>query len=161
MGLFVFVFIREPARGAAESKEIKTGKIEKPFKKILTVKNRLRWIIASGIAVQMAGYSGNGFIVALLQRWKVVLLIASLIAGGIVGITGLIALTVGAQISDKVHKKSSNGRLIYGAVSMVFAAVFTLWSLRQDANQLTAFAFLFGFGWLMYYNCSYRLSCSP
>lgn len=151
LGFFVF-FIKEPTRGAAETTVIKTGKVDKPFRKILRVKT-VWWIIVSGIAVQMAGYSGNGFIVALLQRYFVLdISDASLIAGGIVGITGLIALTIGAQISDKINQKSPKGRIVFGAVSMFIAAGFTFWSLQQEATELKAFALLFGFGWLLYYN---------
>lgn len=149
---FFVLFIREPKRGAAEVTEIKTEKVQQPFKKILSIKT-VWWIIASGIAVQMAGYSGNGFIVALLQRYyDLDISSASMVAGGILGVTGLIALTAGAQVSDKVNQKTPNGRLIYGAISMVLAAAFTALSLMQGSDELIGFSFLFGFGWLLYYN---------
>jgi MFS family permease len=151
LALFV-LFIREPKRGAAEVVAVSEDPIKQPIKKILQIKT-MWWIIASGIMVQMAGYSGSGFMVVLLQRFfELPLEEAAVITGGIVGVTGLLALTLGAQIADHLHQKSETGRLNYGAISLILAAVLTTFSLQQDNTALTAFAVLFGLGWLLYYN---------
>jgi MFS family permease len=151
--LAVFVlFIREPKRGAAESVAVDTRPVEKPFKKIMSIKT-IWWIIISGIMVQMAGYSGNAFMVALLQRYfELPIGTAAAYTGVIVGVTGLFALTLGAQISDYLHQRSPTGRLNYGAISLFGAAVATFIALEVDASQLTLFSVCFGIGWLLYYN---------
>lgn len=154
-GLILAVFvlrIREPKRGAAETVALNEGKIDKPFRRIFKIKT-MWWIVLSGIAVQMAGYSGNAFLVALLQRFHGLSLeSASIYTGFIVGITGLFALTLGAQVSDWLHKRSQSGRLLYGATSLVLAGIATAYALSLESAALSGFAIFFGLGWLLYYN---------
>lgn len=148
----VILFIREPKRGAAEEVQVADRAVDKPFKRVMQIKT-MWWIILSGIAVQTAGYSGTAFLVALLQRYfGLAIEQAALLTGLIVGVTGLIALTAGAVISDRLHQKTQTGRLIYGALSLVIAGVATYSALSLGNQSLIGFAVLFGFGWLLYYN---------
>jgi MFS family permease len=151
LGIIV-LFIKEPKRGAAEIHQITDTKIENPIRTILKI-NTVRWVIASGIMAQMAAYSTMSFMVVLLQRfYQLPIDKAALITGGIVGVTGLVAFTLGAQISDRLHQKSETGRLNYGAVSMIVAGIATALALLQGQTGLAAFALLFGLGWLFFYN---------
>jgi len=151
LGIIV-LFIKEPKRGAAETHQTTDTKMDNPIRKILKIKT-VRWVIASGIMAQMAAYSVMSFMVVLLQRfYQLPIDKAALITGGIVGATGLVALTLGAQISDRLHQKSETGRLNYGGVSMIVAGIATLSALMQGQAGLAAFALLFGLGWLFFYN---------
>lgn len=148
----IILFLREPKRGAAESVEVATARVENPVRRILKIRT-IWWIILSGVTVNFAAYAGNAFMVALLQRYyELPIATAAVITGCIVGVTGLIGLTFGGQIADKIHQRSETGRLSYGAAMLLVAAVATYFALEQDATALTAFAVLFGIGWLAYYS---------
>ena len=149
----LILFIREPARGAADGQAAaKAAPVESPVKKILSIPT-MRWIILSGVFVNFAAYSGNGFMVSLLQRYfRLPIHEAANGTGVITGITGLIGLTLGGVVADKIGKKSLKGRLIYGSVSLLAAAPATWIALSLDRDGATAFTYLFGLGWLLYYS---------
>jgi MFS family permease len=146
------LFIREPARGAADGQSLApAAPVANPLRKILGIPT-MRWIILSGVFVNFAAYSGNGFMVSLLQRYFMLPIDqAANRTGVIVGITGLIGLTAGGAIADKIGKKSLRGRLVYGAISLLLAAPATFLALEQDRGNAAAFTLLFGIGWLLYY----------
>jgi len=145
------LFIREPERGHADG--VKLSKpVEKPFRKILKIPT-VWWIILSGISVNFAAYAGNGFMVSLLQRYfKLPIVEAANTAGYIAGVTGLLGLSFGGCMADRIHKKSPKGRLVFGSVCLLAAAPATYFALTQPRDSMWAFAVLFGFGWLLYYS---------
>jgi MFS family permease len=147
------LFIREPVRGAADGLRAASVKpVETPIRKILAIPT-MRWIILSGVFVNFAAYAGNGFMVSLLQRYfRLPIDQAANRTGVIVGITGLIGLTLGGTIADQVGKKSLRGRLVYGAISLLLAAPATYLALEQGRDGAAAFTVLFGLGWLLYYS---------
>ncbi len=151
LAIVVFL-IREPQRGASEKHQVSEEKIDKPVRKILSIKT-MWWIILSGVSVNFAAYAGNGFLVALLLRYyQLPIADASIITGGIVGVTGLIGLTLGGHLSDSIHKRSETGRLTYGAVCLLIASIAIFAALKQGQGALTLFSVLFGLGWLTYYS---------
>ena len=151
---FFVLFIREPARGAAEnvSASSSAGADEsRPMRRILKIKT-VWWLILTGVTLNFASYGGNAFMVPLLQRYfGLPIASAAVITGCIVGLTGLIGLTLGGYVADKIHQRSETGRLQFGAAMLFVAAAATFIALRQDKAALTAFAVLFGIGWLTYY----------
>ena len=106
----------------------------------------------------MAAYAANGFMVPLLQRYfEASLQTAAVATGVILGISGLIGLTLGAAVADRLHKVNETARLIYGAGSMFAAAALTWFALRIEGG-VTVFVALFSLGWLLQYNfysCAY------
>jgi MFS family permease len=149
----LILFVREPARGAADGQTLlKAAPVGSPIKKILSIPT-MRWIILSGVFVNFAAYAGNGFMVSLLQRYfRLPITEAANGTGVIVGITGLIGLTLGGFVADKIGKKSLRGRLIYGAVSLLTAAPATWIALSLGRDGAQGFTYLFGLGWLLYYS---------
>ncbi|MFT7722561.1 MAG: MFS transporter [Roseateles sp.] len=157
LAVFMF-FIREPARGAAETQQVTEQKIDRPLRKILSI--RTMWaIIVAGITLNLASYAANAFLVPLVQRYfQLPLASAGMATGVIVGISGLVGLTLGALIADKLHQINERARLIYGALSMFGAAALVWFALRTGAEEFTAFVALFALGWLLqynFYNCAY------
>ena len=151
--------IREPQRGASESVKGAAGSAgPAPIGRLLRIPT-LRWVILSGVTINFASYAGNGFLVPMLQRYfGLGLGQAAMLTGCMVGITGLIGLTAGGWIADALHQRSERGRLHFGAVSLLVAAVGTGLALASGDGSLMAFAWLFGLGWLMlynYYTCVY------
>jgi MFS family permease len=148
---FAFWFIREPARGAADALDLGTAPVAQPIRALLRIPT-LWWIIGSGLTVNFAAYPTSGFLVPLLQRhFGLGLGDAAMVTGLIVGATGLVGLTLGGTVADRMHRRSERGRLRYGAASMAIAAALTFLALRQGAHAVTVFAGLFGVGWLAYY----------
>ena len=157
LALCVF-FIREPARGAAEAMKAAEHRIEKPIRKVLGTPTL--WALVVGFStLNMAAYAANGFMVPLVMRYFALpLQSAGVAVGVIIGVSGLIGLTAGAAIADRMHALNERARLLYGAASMFGAAVLTWFALRSGTGEFTAFVVLFALGWLLqynFYNCAY------
>jgi MFS family permease len=111
------------------------------------------WIIAAGIVLNIAAYAANSFMVPLLQRFfRLDLPTAAAAAGAILGASGLIGLTVGGAIADRVHRASERARLAFGALSLAGAAILTGWALTLGRGEIAPFTAIFAVGWLLQYN---------
>ncbi len=152
-GLIVAVLawrLVEPQRGLQDKAALAplTGN---PFKQILSIQT-VWWIIVSGAAINFAAYSLNTFLPALLVRVHG-LNIAQ--AGGIsslvLGATGLIGLTLGGMLADKLHQAFPRGRLLCGAVALLIAAPLLWLGLTQPKGAITALTLLLCGGWLLYF----------
>lgn len=170
--------VREPRRGASErvrGAEAGTAEVSAvaaagaaptaeappagPIRTVLHTRTIL-WIILSGIAVNFSAYAGNGFLVPMIQRYfGLDLTAAAVTTGFIVGVTGLVGLTAGGWVADKVYQRSEHGRLVFGAGSLVVAALATAAALASGRESVALFAALFGLGWLAQY--SYYTSVYP
>ena len=145
-------FIREPERGQADGVKLAERPVDNAIFKILRIPT-MWWIILSGVSVNFAAYAGNGFMVSLLVRYfRLPIVEAANTAGYIAGVTGLLGLTFGGFVADRVHRKSPKGRLVFGALCLVIATPATYFALSQPRDSMWAFAVLFGLGWLLYYS---------
>ena len=77
---------------------------------------------------------------------------AAVATGVIVGVTGLIGLTAGGWIADKLHQRSPNGRLLFAAFSMLVATIATGYALHAGRIEIGVFVAVFSVGWLFAYN---------
>ncbi len=153
-----FWLVREPVRGGAEGMAPSPLAVDRPVRRVLSI--RTMWlIILSGIAVNFSSYATNGFLVPLLMRYDgLVLQRASLVTGVIVGVAGLIGLTLGGWVADRIHQRSRRGRLVFGAMCMAGAAVATWYALTLGRSATGTFTAVFAGGWLLqyqYYTCVY------
>lgn len=150
LALFIF-FIREPARGAAEGRALSAQPIERPLHRLLAIPT-FGWLILAGLAFNFAAYACNLFMVPLLMRYFALgLNQAALSTGLIVGISGLIGLTAGGWLADRSHQRRPRGRLLFGALSLALATLFTGAPLLAGRIEAAWFVGLFSVGWL----CSY------
>lgn len=179
--------VREPERGASErvrgagaaavaseavgasaedSSAVEAARVERaraavagPMRSVLGTRTIL-WLILSGITVNFSAYAGNGFLVPMIQRYfGLELTAAAVTTGFIVGVTGLVGLTAGGWVADAVYQRSERGRLVFGAGSLVAAALATAAALASGRESVALFAALFGLGWLAQY--SYYTSVYP
>jgi MFS family permease len=153
----LFLRIVEPPRGGADA--IALGEpVRQPIRSLLRIPT-LWWIIFSGLGLNFATYPTSGFLVPLLQRhFGLGLGEAAIYTGLIVGATGLVGLTAGGAIADRMHRASERGRLLFGAAMMAVAAALTCAALALGAGSVALFVSLFALGWLAcytYYTCVY------
>src|SRR5690606_9690862 len=151
LALFMF-FIREPKRGAAEAVKISEAKVDKPIRKIFAIKT-LWWLVLAGLTFNFATYACNAFMVSMMMRYfQVSIANASLATGGIFGLTGLLGVTLGGWVADKMHQRFLRGRLLVAAVSMLVATLCTGWALMAGRIEFAVFVTVFAVGWLFSYN---------
>ncbi|ARU89307.1 MFS transporter [Pseudomonas sp. M30-35] len=145
-------FIKEPQRGAAERVVVATAKVEKPLRKVLAIRT-FWWLVLAGLAFNFATYACNSFMVPMLQRYFLLPLEQAAVATGvIVGLTGLVGLTLGGWIADKIHQRSETGRLLFAALSMLIATLATGYALFSGRIDIAVFVGVFSLGWLFSYN---------
>jgi len=151
LAAFMFL-IKEPARGAAETVKVDAAPVEKPLRKVLVIRT-FWWLTLAGLAFNFATYACNSFMVPMLMRYFLLPLQQAAVATGvIVGVTGLIGLTLGGWVADRFHQKSERGRLMFAAVSMLVAAVATGFALFSGRIEIGLFITVYSIGWLFSYN---------
>lgn len=152
-GLIVAVMawrLVEPQRGAQDT-ALAAGPIDQPFRRILRLRT-VWWIIASGAAINFAAYALNTFLPALLVRLHGLdLAQAGGISSLVLGATGLIGLTAGGVLADRLHQAFPRGRLLAGAVAMLLAAPLVWAGLSQPAGAVATATVLLCLGWLLYF----------
>ncbi|UUD65068.1 MFS transporter [Pseudomonas seleniipraecipitans] len=151
LAVFVF-FIKEPRRGAAEDIQVAATPVSQPLRKVLRIPT-FWWLVLAGLAFNFATYACNSFMVPMLQRYFLMPLQEAAVATGvIVGLTGLVGLTLGGWIADRIHQKYRNGRLLFAAFSMLVATLCTGYGLYAGRIEIGLFVALFSLGWLFAYN---------
>lgn len=151
LALFMF-FIKEPRRGAAEAVQSLATPVAKPLRKVLAIRT-FWWLVLAGLAFNFATYACNSFMVPMLQRYFLLPLEqAAMATGVIVGLTGLLGLTLGGWLADKIHQRWQTGRLLFAALSMLVAALATGYALHAGRIEVALFVTLFSIGWLFAYN---------
>ncbi|MVW76183.1 spinster family MFS transporter [Pseudomonas xionganensis] len=153
LAVFIF-FIKEPKRGAAEQvqQHADIAPVQQPIRKVLAIRT-FWWLIMAGLAFQFASYACSSFMVPMLQRYFLLSLQqAAMATGVIVGLTGLVGLTLGGWVADKVHQRWSQGRLLFATLSMLIAALCTGWALAAGRIDTAVFVGVFSIGWLFSYN---------
>lgn len=157
LALFMF-FIREPQRGAAESVPVAAEPVAQPLRKVLAIRT-FWWLVLAGLAFNFASYACNSFMVPMLQRYFLLPLEqAAMATGVIVGLTGLLGLSGGGWLADRIHQRSETGRLLFAALSMLLAAAATAYALLAGRIEIGLFVAVFSLGWLFaytFYPCVY------
>ncbi|WP_025127784.1 MFS transporter [Pseudomonas sp. PH1b] len=151
LAVFMF-FIKEPKRGAAEAVKVAQVPVDRPIRRVLAIPTFL-WLTLAGLTFNFATYACNSFLVPMLQRYfRMPLQEAAMATGVIVGVTGLIGLTLGGWIADKIHQRVANGRLLFAACSLIISTLATGWALHAGRVEIGVFVTVFSIGWLFAYN---------
>lgn len=144
--------LKEPVRGSQERYAVTAGAtVDKPIRHIISIPT-IWWLILSGVVYNIAAYGMNTFLPALLIRYHG-LNVAQ--AGGVsalvLGLTGLIGLTVGGWLADALHRRFARGRLLFGASALIVAGPLLWLGLNQSAGNVTALTCLLSGGWLLFF----------
>ena len=151
LALFLY-FMHEPTRGGSESVQVSSAPVEKPLRKVFAIRT-FWWLVLAGLAFNFSSYACNSFMVPMLQRYfGLGLQQAAMSTGIIVGVTGLIGLTLGGWLADKIHQRWTSGRLLFAAFSMLIASLCTGWALYAGRIETAVFVGVFAIGWLFSYN---------
>jgi MFS family permease len=151
--------IKEPERGASEELPVGASVALRPIRAILQIPT-MWWLALSGIGVQVAAYAAATFIVPLFQRYFGLSLIqAASNTGVILGLTGLVGLTVGGIIADRAASHRRRGRLVVAAVGLTLSVPLTWWALTLPPAAVGLFIVLFAAGWLLQF--SFAVSALP
>ncbi|HHX33683.1 MAG TPA: MFS transporter [Gammaproteobacteria bacterium] len=157
LALFIFM-IREPQRGDAEAVLMDDAPVRQPIRKILSIPT-MWWLTLAGLCYNFATYANTSFMVPMLQRYfGLDISQAAMSVGVIVGVTGLFALPVGGWIADRLHVRIANGRLLFGAISLLLTSLFTGLALASGKIDVAVFVGLFALGWVFaysFYTCVY------
>lgn len=146
------LLVREPERGASDDQAARTDlsalATNQPFRQVLAVPT-VRWLMVAGIGLQIPTYAVATFIVPLLQRYHGLgIASASIGAGAVLGLAGIIGLLLGGALSDRAAARAVGGRLRVGAIGFTVAVPVTLGALLLGAGAATPFVVVFTIGWI-------------
>lgn len=142
------LFIREPERGATDTVELHaTQQEDHPYRAVLRIRT-ITWLMVAGIGLQIPTYGVATFVVPLLQRYFGLSIgPASMGAGAILGLAGIVGLLLGGRLADHAADRHPSGRLLVAAAGFAAAIPLTLAALLLGPGSAMAFVALFAVGW--------------
>jgi MFS family permease len=140
--------IKEPERGATDTAEMRAAAQERhPYRAVLRIRT-ITWLMVAGIGLQIPTYGVATFIVPLLQRYfGLPIGAASIGAGAILGLAGIVGLLVGGRLADRAADRHPSGRLVVPAIGFALAIPLTLAALLLGSGNAVLFIALFATGW--------------
>jgi predicted MFS family arabinose efflux permease len=139
--------IVEPPRGKKEEHAIGDRKRDgNPYWLVLSIPTML-WIIASGALHNFNMYALGAFVAPFIVRFHhVSFQYAGWIAAAVYGFSGIIGLTVGGALADRLYKTRVDGRLMVGCAAIVICTPLMFLGLGRPAGDLVGFTLLMGSG---------------
>jgi MFS family permease len=139
-------------RGSQESYAIDSlTPVDKPYRRVMSIRT-LWWVILSGATVNFASYAMATFLPALMVRYHHLSVAqAGLVAAMVLGVTGLVGLTAGGWIADRIHQAFPRGRLILGAVCLLVAAPILWIGLNRPVGDVMGVTLFLSVGWLLFF----------
>ncbi|OYU43880.1 MAG: MFS transporter, partial [Burkholderiales bacterium PBB4] len=106
----------------------------------------------SGACLNIASYALNTFLPALMIRYHHATVAEAGIVGAVVfGLTGLVGLTLGGQVADRVHLSYPSGRLKLGAGCLLIAAPLLWLGLNRPPGEIIQVTVLLALGWTLWF----------
>ena len=142
------LFVKEPPRGATDTVELHAQEQERhPYRAVLRIRT-ITWLMVAGIGLQIPTYGVATFVVPLLQRYFGLSIgSASIGAGAILGLAGIVGLLLGGRLADRASDRHPAGRLVVAAAGFAAAIPLTLAALLLGPGSAAAFVALFAVGW--------------
>jgi hypothetical protein len=117
-----------------------------PYLLVLSIPTIL-WIIVSGALHNFNMYALGSFVAPYLVRFhRMNFLDAGWVAACVYGFSGIVGLTGGGWLADRLYARRIDGRMIVGTASIVICAPFMFLGLMRPAGDVVGFAVLMGIG---------------
>src|SRR5258708_7527587 len=139
--------MREPRRGTFEAHAVgERCRQGNPFTLVLSIPTML-WVIVSGALHNFNLYALCAFVAPFLVRFHhMSFFAAGWIAAIVYGFTGILGLTVGGALADRLYAKRVDGRLLVGTASIVICTPLMFLGLGRPGRDVVGFAALMGLG---------------
>ena len=153
------LFIREPARGAAEI-HAKVGAQTRdgsPYLVVLATPTMF-WIILSGALHNFNMYALSAFQMPFLMRYHGATLTGAGRLLTLLTLAGIPGLLLGGFVGDLVRRRRSNGRLLVAALAVLLSAPFMYLALNRAPGDLLGFGVFMALGgglMFVYYSTVY------
>jgi predicted MFS family arabinose efflux permease len=141
------LMMREPPRGTREQHACGDRRRPgNPYLLVLSIPTIL-WIIVSGALHNFNMYALGAFVAPFLIRFhRMNFLDAGWVAACVYGFSGIVGLTGGGWLADRLYAERVDGRMIVGTASIVICAPFMFLGLMRPAGDVVGFALLMGIG---------------
>ena len=139
--------LREPPRGMRETHAVGARRRPgNPYVLVLSIPTIL-WIIASGALHNFNMYTIGSFVAPFLVRYHhISFFAAGWVAACVYGFSGIIGLTGGGWLADRLYAKRVDGRMIVGTAAIAICAPLMFLGLSRPAGDVVGFTLLMGLG---------------
>jgi predicted MFS family arabinose efflux permease len=141
------IAMREPKRGTKEAHAVGDRRRSgNPYRLVLSIPT-MWWVIASGALHNFNMYTLGAFVAPFLIRFHHMTFVnAGWVAACVYGFSGVLGLTGGGWLADRLYTKRVDGRLIVGTVAVAICAPLMYLGLGRGAGDILGFALLMGLG---------------
>ncbi|HJZ73335.1 MAG TPA: MFS transporter [Vicinamibacterales bacterium] len=141
------LFMAEPHRGTQESHAVgDQRRAGNPYLLVLSIPT-MWWVIVSGALHNFNMYALGAFVAPFLARYHHMSFVnAGWVAACVYGFSGVVGLTGGGWLADRLVTRRVDGRLIVGTAAIVVCTPFMLLGLNRPAGDIVAFSLLMGTG---------------
>jgi len=141
------LMMREPNRGTKESHAVGARcRSGNPYLLVLSIPT-MWWVIASGALHNFNMYALGAFVAPFLVRFHhMTFQNAGWVAACVYGFSGVLGLTGGGWLADRLYTRRVDGRLAVGTVAIVICAPLMYLGLGRAAGDIVGFSLLMGLG---------------
>jgi predicted MFS family arabinose efflux permease len=141
------VLMREPPRGMVETHAVGARcRAGNPYRLVLATPTML-WVIASGALHNFNMYALGAFVAPFLVRFhRMSFVNAGWVSACVYGFSGIVGLTAGGILADRLHAKRVDGRLIVGTAAIALSSPLMFFGLARSRGDVVGFALLMGAG---------------
>jgi len=149
-GLFCAVaalMMHEPSRGTKEAHAVGSRRRSgNPYWLVLSIPT-MWWVIASGALHNFNMYALGAFVAPFLVRFHhMTFQNAGWVAACVYGFSGVVGLTGGGWLADRLYARRVDGRLIVGTTAIVICTPLMYLGLGRAAGDIVGFSLLMGLG---------------
>jgi predicted MFS family arabinose efflux permease len=141
------LLMAEPRRGTKESHAVgERRRAGNPYLLVLSIPT-MWWVIVSGALHNFNMYALGAFVAPFLVRFHHMTFVnAGWTAACVYGFSGVVGLTGGGWLADRLIRQRVDGRLIVGTTAIVICTPFMFFGLMRPAGDVVGFALLMGIG---------------
>jgi len=141
------LMMREPVRGTKEGHAVGARRRSgNPYLLVLSIPT-MWWVIASGALHNFNMYALGAFVAPFLVRFHhMTFQHAGWVAACVYGFSGVIGLTGGGWLADRLYTRRVDGRLIVGTTAIVICTPLMYLGLGRAAGDIVGFSMLMGLG---------------